>query len=260
MRVSLGRIPAWNAGSNLSISTSARTPFLPVGSIHQHGLLVEDWRACPLQPGLTVLAQCHCLASQWRTTTPTWCDASNIQGIPFGFLDQFVLFSCWVKCFHFSITSLWQECRLHEVLQSSSVEALCPAPIRLPRCVVGATWGLYLWMGETVAKFSNGILEPETRCLVTRATTGGSNCTNCTVGLLVASLAGIGPAWADVKQSLHLKKEAMCWVIVFLNATGRTIFCPLSRNRHIATDSWKSKTKMQMVFLLKLCVGLIALI
>jgi len=67
-----------------------------------------------------------------------------------GFLEQFVLFPLSDVMFRFAITSLWWDCplRVAVALNFSRVDALRAVPMRFPRCVAGATWGLCLWITD----------------------------------------------------------------------------------------------------------------
>jgi len=58
--------------------------------------------------------------------------------------------------FQFPTTSLWRNCRGCVGFKSPRVNELGSDPIRLPRCVAGAKWGLQLWIvdGEYVVNFS----------------------------------------------------------------------------------------------------------
>jgi len=47
----------------------------------------------------------------------------------------------------FPNTSLWLDCLLRVAFKSPRVEALWVVPIRLLRCIVGATCGIQLWIG-----------------------------------------------------------------------------------------------------------------
>ena len=49
--------------------------------------------------------------------------------------------------FHFTVTSLWRDCRLRVVFKASR-EALCAVRNRLPRYVAGAPWGLHFWIAD----------------------------------------------------------------------------------------------------------------
>jgi len=143
-----------NTGSGLTASTSACTPFLPVGSIHQHNLPAEDLQVYPLQPGQAVLAQRRSrrvsthrptqtvleprhLVEEMPTTSGEYRLASSTSSFSFPLSEVM---------FQFPITSLWRDCHLHVVLKSPRVEALRAVPVHLPGCVVGARWGFHLWM------------------------------------------------------------------------------------------------------------------
>ena len=72
------------------------------------------------------------------------------------------------------------QCRLRVFFKSLRVEALCAAPVRLPRCVAGTKWGLHLCVAdrETVANISNGTL-----CLKPGAVFGHARDDRCAIGL-----------------------------------------------------------------------------
>jgi len=109
-----------------------------------------------------------------RITTLSRRDANNIQGISFGFLDQFVLFS-WERRDVAGSSCLWQDCHLHVAFKSPRVKALCAVPNHLSRCIAGATWGFQLWIagggGNHECFERKPLCKVGRRSLVTRATT-----------------------------------------------------------------------------------------
>jgi len=75
-------------------------------------------------------------------TTLSRRDTNNIRGILFGFINQFVLFSCEWSDVPVSNHQLTTRSLFTRGLKSPRVETFCAVTIRLPRCVVSATWGL----------------------------------------------------------------------------------------------------------------------
>ena len=96
--------PATSIGSGVTTSTSTCTLFLLEGSIYQHNFPAEGLQVPPSSLGKLCLFNSGVeefppiiQLSSVRTTELSRRDASNIQGISFGFLDQSTLFSLWMK-------------------------------------------------------------------------------------------------------------------------------------------------------------------
>jgi len=127
--------------------------------IHEHSLLLETYESIPpptlrRQPRLDSGVEEFPLISHLlsiRTTALSRRDSSNIQGIFFDFLDQFVFFPCE-----------WSDVPVsnHQLMASMPFicKALCAVPSRLPRCGAGSKWDLQLWVsgGGNIANFLNG--------------------------------------------------------------------------------------------------------